>query len=329
MTLGPDFFIVGAPKCGTTSLNAYLGLHPQIYMAKKEQHFFGSDLATFWPQPSEEQYHASFADGQGETLRGEGSGWYLLSTCAAVEIQAYNPNARIVAMLRNPLDMLPSLHSQFLYDEFEDIASFSGALAAEADRRRGERVPVKARSDNRRLLYREVVRFAEQLERYFDVFGRDSVHVVLFDDLAREPADVYRDVLEFLGADTAFTPPFGVLNPQKRLRSKMLQELVRQIGDPSSRIRRVGTRLMPIHAVRSAMLRHGVPALTRVNTSFATRAPLDSAVRAVLAEQLAEDIERLADLLGRSLEHWYAGDRVHVERDVALVSGQGAAADRG
>lgn len=305
--LGPDFFIVGAPKCGTTSLDTYLGEHPSIFMAKKEQHFFGSDLASFWQQPSEEEYFSTFSGAEIAQRRGEASGWYLLSQRAAEEIHAYNPDARIIAALRNPLEMLPSLYSQFLYDDFEDIASFEQALAAESERRLGRCLPPGARADNRRLLYREVVRFDEQLERYFSTFGRERVHVVLFDELAHNPGHMYRKILAFLDVDMDFVPSFDVLNPQKRVRVRMVQHAVECIADPDSLVRRIGTRLMPVHRLRSALLTRGLPALERVNTSFASRVPTDANTRAELAVELSESIDRLGRLLGVDLSHWYRG----------------------
>src|SRR5664280_2899277 len=213
--LGPDFFIVGAPKCGTTSLNTYLAEHPSVFMAKKEQHFFGSDLAPSWPQPTAERYFDSFAGTEWAMRRGEASGWYLWSRRAAEEICAYSSSAQIIAMLRNPVDMLPSLHSQYLHDEIDDLKDFAEALAAEDDRRCGRRIPPLNGSYPWRLFYKDVIRFHEQLERYYTVFGRDQVHVILFDDLVGDPATTYRRALEFLGVDPAFVPTFRVMNPNK------------------------------------------------------------------------------------------------------------------
>jgi hypothetical protein len=278
--------------------------HPEIFMAKKEQHYFGSDLASFWPQPTAEQYFASFAGSEGARRRGEASGWYLLSERAAAEIHTYRPDARIIAMFRNPVEMLPSLHSQFLYDEFEELSDFSEALAAEEDRRRGERIPVSAREDVRRLLYRDLVRFDEQLLRYLERFGPDRVHVILFDDLVRDPGRTYAEVAEFLGVDATCVPAFRVMNPQKRIRSRGVQHLISQIVDDSSLIRRIGARVIPVHSARSALLGHGVPALDRINTSYAAREPGEPALRRELANAARGSVGRLGELLDRDLSHW-------------------------
>lgn len=107
----PDVFIVGAPKCGTSAMHQYLAAHPDIYMAKKEMHTFGGDLR-FGPQfyrRNLHEYLAEFAARQGQRRAGEASVWYLFSTQAAAEIHAFNPEARIIIMLREPAEMLHSL----------------------------------------------------------------------------------------------------------------------------------------------------------------------------------------------------------------------------
>jgi len=127
----------------------------------------------------------------------------------------------------------------------------------------------------------------------------------LFDDLVDDPATAYRRVLEFLGVDETFAPVFRVMNPHKRTRVPAVKHLLRaQVMNPSSLLRRTGMKLIPIHAVRSAMLRHFVPAVTRLNTSLAPRETLDRGLRATLASELEPDVERLGVLLGRDLTHW-------------------------
>jgi hypothetical protein len=231
--------------------------------------------------------------------------WYLWSRHAPREIHDYNPTARIIAVLRNPLDVLPSLHSQYLYDAVEDIDDLAEALAAERERRLGRRVPSHNGPVPWRLFYRDVVRFHEQVDRYVAMFGRDRVRVVLFDDLVGNPELTYREVLAFLDVDTTFAPSFRVVNPNKRVRSRTLQHAVWSLGNPSSGVRRVGTRLIPVHRVRSTLLQRSVPALQRINTAVGARSPVEPSLRAALAAELAPDIDRLGAMLGRDLRCWY------------------------
>src|SRR5579859_908594 len=136
-TVRPNFFIVGAPKCGTTALNHYLSAHPEIFMAKKEMHHFGADLK-FGPQffrRDRAEYLAEFAGGQGRKRVGESSVWYLFSREAAAELKAFNPEARVIIMLREPVAMLHSLFHQFRADGNEPLLVFEEALAAEKEGR--------------------------------------------------------------------------------------------------------------------------------------------------------------------------------------------------
>jgi hypothetical protein len=305
---GPDFFIVGAPKCGTTSLDAYLDEHPDVFMARKEQHFFGSDLAGDWPQPrpGAQAYFDSFRDSRSAPRRGDASVFYLWSRRAAEEIHEYQSDARIIVAFRNPVDVIPSLHSQYLHDSTEGLEDLRDALAAERVRR-ADTTPALDGGTPRRLWYRDVVRFDVQLERYFGVFGREQVHVVLFDDLIADPAATYRRMLEFLDLDPSFSPTrFHVVNANKRKRSRLLDRLSSKMTDPSSAIRRAGRRAIPVHGLRSAMYRKGAPALARLNTSVAPRQPMPPELRRSLATEFAPSISRLSELLGRDLSHWYA-----------------------
>lgn len=291
----PDFFIIGAPKCGTTALYLYLRQHPDVFMPfHKEPLYFGTDLARRYGRLTAADYEALFRPARPEQRVGEASAWYLYSRSAASEIRDAVPNAQIIVMLRNPVDVMYAQHSQLLFNQQEDIADFAQALAAEEDRAAGRRLPPgPIRPEN--LLYRRMARFSEQLPRYLDAFGRERVHVIIFDDLVADTSVVYRSTLQFLGVDDRFQPAFERANESKRVRSRWLQQLV---YDPP-----VVRRLAPIlrrhplvHAVRNRIL--------SVNSSPATRPPMDTALRAQLTREFEPEVRRLSDLVGRDLLAW-------------------------
>src|SRR3954462_7600425 len=122
----PDFFIVGAPRSGTTAMFHYLSSHPDVYMSdRKEMHFFGTDL-NFGPQiyrRSLDAYLAEYEGRNGEHRAGEASVWYLLSKTAASEIKAFNADANIIIMLRDPVELLHSMFYMFRYDGNEHLES--------------------------------------------------------------------------------------------------------------------------------------------------------------------------------------------------------------
>ncbi len=127
----PNLFIVGAPKCGTTALWSYLGSHPDIFSAGKEYHYFGSDLVyRNQSRLDRESYLAYFSQADQERYLLDASVGYLVSERAAVEIASFSPDCRIIAILRDPIDMMHSLHSELLFQGDEDVADFGTASGA-------------------------------------------------------------------------------------------------------------------------------------------------------------------------------------------------------
>ena len=298
----PNAFIVGAPKSGTTALGSYLGSHPEVFVAAKELSYFGSDLE-FRTRKGErlrvpwEDYLAWFAGHDDMRYRIDRSVFYLYSETAAAEIHRFDPSARIVAMLRNPVDQMHAEHSEMLYQGEEDITDFAQALAAEPDRRRGRRIPAGCKHAFG-LLYRDIASYAGQLERYFSAFGRDQVHVVLFDDLTSDPAGTYRGVLEFLGVDPSHRPELRPVNANKVVRSTAL---LRTLRTTSPGLRGMGRLLVPNSATRARLRRR----LQVLNTAERPRRPLPAELRRVLALEFEPEVERLERLLGRRLPAWH------------------------
>ncbi len=224
----PDFFIVGAPKCATTAMCTYLAQHPEIFIPRiKEPDFFGSDLPGVRAARTEAEYLNLFRDGGGK-LCGEGSVWNLFSRRAAKEIYDFNPEAKIIIMLREPVELLRSLHNELIFQGREDIEDFQEALLAETERRKGNRIP--SRCTRFGLLYSDVVKFSEQIGRYFDIFEKENIHIVIYDDLVANIEVVYRDILEFLRVDPTFQPEFEIINRSKRFRSRGIRWLLRSIA---------------------------------------------------------------------------------------------------
>lgn len=305
----PNFFIVGAPKCGTTSLHEYLQRHPDVFMPfYKEPHYFGSDLEgsrfrQFRDQPA--RYLKLFRDARGEKRIGESSPWYLSSRRAAAEIHAYDPQAKIIIMLRNPVDMMYSMWSQFRYSGNEQIETFEQALGAEPERRQGKRIRRAAHCVSG-LYYRDMARFSEQVQRYFDLFGRDQVKVVIFDDFKSDTASVYRDVLDFLDIDAGFQTTFDIVNPNKEVRLEWLQRLIVSSGFSLMLLKDRLTYLATTHALVPVSYRtRAVKGVIAVYTKYEKRSPLTADLRGRLSREFQSDIDKLSGLLGRDLSPWY------------------------
>lgn len=313
----PDFFLVGAPKCGTTAMIDYLTPHPEIFIPNgKEFHFFGRDLMRKRYRFREDEYLALFAPASSDQMTGESSVYYLYSETAAEEIHAFNPNAKILIMLRNPADMIYSCHSHVKFGGLEEIQHFEDALAAEplraeaaatlraqrqAGGARGRLADDKSNDEETGwldpFLYHDLGLYMDQVARYFDVFGRENVHVIIFDDFKRDTPTVYRETLEFLGVDPTFTTDFKVVNAAKTPRSATLQRLTMK---PPGLLRKLARTFIP------PTIRHRVllGTLIRLNAKQAPNPPMNPELRKELQAFYQNDVGRLSALLGRDLSSW-------------------------
>jgi hypothetical protein len=272
----------------------YLQEHPEIFMSeRKEPNFMcfdldsGSYLDSLSFVRDESAYLSLFSKAPLDARRGEGSTWYLYSTVAAAEIRHRNPDARIIIMLRDPVEMLYSLHGRRVFGGSEDISDFAEALAAEDDRRAGRRIPARARNI-KAFFYHDVARYSVQVERYLDTFDRDRIHVVIFEELRADPAHAYAGVLRFLGVDDAVKPALGVVNASVSRRSARLRQLML-----SPSVVRLGRAVIPVR-YRSRV----GPMVDSLTSREAPRAPLDPTVRAQLKAELRPDVLRLGPLIG-------------------------------
>ena len=301
----PSFFIVGAPKSATTAMWTYLSQHPDIFMTVvKELQFFGTDLEfgppaknfSTVPRTSEEtQRYLSFFGGAREgQVAGEASVWYLYSKRAASEIYDFNPRAKIIMILRNPVDLLYSLHSQYLSDGNEDIEDFQEALAAEDVRRTGLRTP-RAEHFRQGLYYREIVRFERLVRRYLEVFPEQQVMILLYDDIREDVSASFEKILTFLGVDGKFRPDFVPVNVNKTVRLRRLQEYLMVPGKMLTTL----ARLLPARA-RSRLRR----SLMGGNTKVEPRAPLPPELRERFLGEFSDEIHALERLTGLDLDAW-------------------------
>ena len=296
----PNFFIVGAPKCGTTALYRYLSPHPNIFLSKlKEPHYFATDLGTYPAVKTPEQYASLFAARTPAHLRvGEASVYYLRSAVAVRNIHKFNPAARLIAMLRNPVDMIYSLHSQLLYWGEESEPDFETAWRLQDRRREGHDLPPLSREPSL-VQYGAIGRLGAQTERLLSIFPREQVQLILYDDFAASPQRAYDEVLAFLGVPHDGRTDFPRVNDNKRARLGWLGHFIRK---PPPLLRRGYRRLKKTVGGESfdSLKREVVER----NTVKERRSPLSPAFRAELVEEFRSDLALLSRLLGRDLSHW-------------------------
>lgn len=275
----------------------YLDRHTRIYMSRrKEPRFFGSDLDIKAPYRIQDQnkYINLFSAGAQHQYRGEGTTAYFYSETAPSEILRFSPDAKAIIMLRNPVDMMYSLHGENLWQCYEDIEDFLQALDAEPDRRRGERVSPDAFWP-RLLQYRRMASFHAPVRRYLDQFG-ESVLVVLLDDLRGNPDETWNRVQSFLGVGQEPRPQLKATNIAKPLEARFLMRF--WIRHP--RLRTLFQRITPADLRRKAA--YFLPRLIP-GTSRPVR--LDPGLRARLLTEMRPEIDKLEAVLGRDLSIWY------------------------
>jgi hypothetical protein len=310
----PDFFIAGHAKTGTTALYEMLRRHPQIFMPDiKEPWFFATELHTRTPPRPQgtpktmEEYLRLFDGARPGQRVGEASPHYLWSHTAAARIAQARPDARIIAILREPASFLHSLHLQFVQVYYETETDFAKAIALEAQRREGRQVPQYTYWPQM-LLYSEHVRYVQQLRRYHDAFSRDQVLVLIYDDFRNENEQTVRRVQRFLDVDDDVEIEVLEANPTVRARSRLLNELVHAVG--------VGRG--PIsHAVKEA-IKAVTPSRPRRSALYAVQNrlvfgaphPPDEELMLSLRRRFAGEVVALSEYLDRDLVGQWGYDDV-------------------
>ena len=300
----PEFFIVGHGKSGTTALYEMLSTHPQLHMPFKEPWFFATELHERAPPRPEgipgtlEEYRSIFAGAAPDQVVGEASPQYLWSRTAAANIAEVRPDARIVAIFREPAGFLRSLHLQLLETYIETESSFARALALEDERRQGRQVPRYTYWPGM-LLYSEHVRYVEQLRRYRAVFPREQVLVLIYDDFRRDNEGTVREVLRFLNADEGVPITSIEANPTIGVRSQRFHELMHAVsvgrGPLSLAVKAA------IKAVTPERLRRDQ--LARLKQRLVYKAPSapDERVMNDVRRHYAGEVRALSEYIGRDL----------------------------
>jgi Sulfotransferase family len=294
-------FLVGAPRCGTTSLALALSRHPQVCFSEpKETHFF-----PYLPEDCDlgrarTQYIRAFfrQDLLSREWLGEGSPSYLYAPHAIRTIDRMFPAARFLVMVRNPLEMLPSWHARVLFTMDEEVANFEDAWRLQEQRAKGQSIPAKCR-DWRMLQYAEIGRVGARLAKLIQLVGRDRVKVIVFDDFTSAPLAAYREVLDFLGLEYDGRTEIVRMNGTKTYRSPFIQRLLmRPPGFARLIVPRTVGPSQPNFAGRL------VKRLRKTNVVRTRWQPIDAHMRQELVDSVHDDVDMLGRLLDRDLGHW-------------------------
>jgi len=293
----PDFFIVGHQKCGTTALYEMLKRHPQIYMSVlKEPKFFATDMPARLEPPSTrilpktlEDYLALFDAAEPGQRKGEASPTYLTSHTAASEIARIQPNAQIIAILREPASFIRSLHLQLLQAGVETEKDLRKAIANELIVRQGRDIH----------RYTDNVRYVEQLRRYHDVFSGDRVLVIVYDDFRADNEATVRGALRFLAVDDTVPVEMLESNPTVGVRSLRLNNAIDALSKghgPVARAAKGTIKSLTPQALRRQALR-----ATRRRVLYGKPTPPDEQLMGELRRRFKGEVVALSEHLDRDL----------------------------
>lgn len=281
----PTFFLAGVPKAGTTSLYDY-NQHPDVFMSRKKEphHFsFQDDGWPKWAVRDRQAYEELFAEARHDQARGEASTWTLYSEGAPKRIAEAVPDAKFVVVLRHPTDRAYSNWTFNLGSGYETIDTFEAALEAEPGR-------VARGGGPWHYHYVRAGFYADQLGRYFDVFGRDRVLVIFFDNLKTDTYDVVRRVYGFIGVDPSFRPDIGVSNRSYLPRSRRLHNLSWSANPLKSALKKI------LPSGVSAELGRRLKQVNKIDPP-----KIAPQTQRALDETFQPHIERLSTLLGEDL----------------------------
>ena len=300
----PDFFLLGAPKAGTTALHAALAQHPQLYLSTvKEPKFYLCDgrrpvrsgqrgpgdahSAREWVW-RRSQYEALFDGAPAGALRGESTPFYLYDRVAHRRIQADVPEAKLVVVIRDPVDRAYSNWMHLRSDGLEPIGDFAAAWAAEDARVAAGWAPF--------WHYRRLGLYGAQLRDLTDRFGSEQIHVLRYRDLVETPVESLDAVCAFLGVAT------GVIAGAQRANSHPYVPPSTR-AEVLGRVLRAGAAL-GASAPPQVWRRMSRPLLATLQRGGARRPVLDADLRLRLVETYREDNALLGELTGRSFADW-------------------------
>jgi hypothetical protein len=297
----PNFAILGAPKCGTTALSEYLRDHPRVFVSRpKEPHYFCDDWDYYYaPGERTEEHYLRLFEGAGhEHLAvGEASVWYLYSTTAARNLAAFDPAMRVIVMVRNPVELVPSLHSQLRYMLDEDEPDPERAWDLQESRAAGANLPPAVRVPEF-LQYGAAASLGAQLRRVHEHLPREQVKVLVMDDLKADTGAVYREALAFLGVPDDGRTEFPRVNENKVHQRPAVARFTQRPPAPLVAVAKGVKRVAGIE-------RLGVlDRVRRTNRQVTRREEISPEFAERLRAYFRDDVALLGDLIGRDLSGW-------------------------
>lgn len=292
----PNLFIIGAPKCGTTALAEYLRTHPDIFISDpKEPHYFSTDVKTTITNTS--KYLELFEGTGNKKIRGEASVWYLFSIEAIGKILEFNPDAKFIVMIRNPIEQARSLHAQLVSTGRESESNFDSAWLKSIKNKKA-RHPLTA--------YEDVSALGSQLECAMQQIPKEQLHIIVFDDLVKNTRREYTRLLKFLNVKDDGRTEFPKVNPGKVVRSNLLHKMGHGLPKPLVNTIFGAKRLLGIKRLNITKR------LRAINTKVGKTQNVNPETYKQMREVFMPEIHKLEQLLNRDFSHWLEKDETTV-----------------
>lgn len=288
-----NFAIVGAPKCGTTSLFASLSERSEISFLGKDSHLLGQDLELS-KRDSSRNYQEIINQFQKNQLIGDASVWYLYSKTAAQEIHELNPDCKIIICLRNPKELIPSLHNQHLKGGDESEMDLNQALKADLS---NERIPHGVQFKYRPK-YLDAVDFELQIKRYTRLFSK--VLFVFHEDLRTDYNQTVQGIEEFLGLDKREL--ISAIQSNKRQQIKH-PELLKTLKKKPKLLKSVFRTLVPSKSWRHKIMERAETASMTDSTTNENQLISEENMEVVTA-LIQKQLPHLKELTGRDCSNW-------------------------
>lgn len=300
-TKSPNFFILGAPKCGTTSMSEYLRSHPNVFVCTpKEPHFFSPEFKSYHHAQTAEEYIALFSNAADcHEIRCDASTTYLWSDSAIDEISASFDEPYCLVMVRNPVDLAYSLHMENLMSFNESEPDFELAWDLQSERRAGRAIPSTCLGPEV-LQYKKVASIGTQMHRVMRLVSPERLHVIFYEDFCSNTKRVYDQLLRFLNLPGDERIDFHVANASRQVRWQRFRDYLKKppfISDGVEHWFRNAVWAVGGRGLRTSLLH-------RVFHSSGRRPPLDPAFRTRLVDEFRDEIALLAELRKRDLADW-------------------------
>ncbi|MBS1746343.1 MAG: sulfotransferase domain-containing protein [Bacteroidetes bacterium] len=286
-----DFFIVGAQKTGTTSLYKYLDEHPDIFMPiVKENHFFIDDKAY---QKGENYFHQFYDSYQSQKLIG-GASVHMFSTLAVPErIYHYNKDAKIIIMLRNPVDRAYSAYNFAIKNGWEQPSNhFIDTIALQEQRIKG------SFNEQTNLSYFYVGLYYQHISNWLKWFPKENIYIIFNNDLKKNAQKTVQDVCRFLGVVENVSINTDVVhNKSGAVRFKSIHFFIRS---KDNKIKNTISNMLPfkIKYLLRTKVRKG---LDKINMKEVDYKPLSNDERKIVFNYFDEDVKNLSALLNKDL----------------------------